>query len=56
MVVNSAQARNQLGPPGGAKGFLRGAQIFKTMSNGFELVPAHCSNGGEKYCKGAQSP
>jgi len=29
------QARNQLGTPGGAKRFLRGAQIFWTMSNIF---------------------
>ena len=29
------QARNQLGTPGGTKSFLRGAQIFWTMSNAF---------------------
>jgi len=29
------QARNQLGTPRGAKSFLRGAQIFYTMSNIF---------------------
>jgi len=28
MVVVRTQARNQLGTPGGAKCFLRGAQIF----------------------------
>jgi len=31
------QARNQLGIPGGAKSFLRGAQIFWTVSNSFKL-------------------
>jgi len=34
-----AQARNQLGTPGVAKSFLRGAQIFQTMSNSFQLCP-----------------
>jgi len=35
------QARNQLGTPGGAKSFLRGAQIFK-------LCPTHLSRGAKK--------
>ena len=33
------QARNQLGTAGGAKSFLRGAQIFWTISNSFKLSP-----------------
>ena len=39
------QARNQLGTPGGAKSFLRGGQIFSTMSNCFKLCPAHFYRG-----------
>jgi len=42
------QARNQLGTPGRAKSFLRGAQIFWTMSNSFKRFPTHFSRGGEK--------
>jgi len=42
------QARNQLGTPGGAKSFLRGAQIFLTMCNNFKLHPTHFSRQGEK--------
>jgi len=34
------QARNQLGTPGGAKSFLRGAKIFK-------LCPTHFSRGAK---------
>ena len=33
------QARSQLGTPRGAKSFLRGPQIFYTMSNIFEICP-----------------
>jgi len=40
------QARNQLGTPGGAKSFLRGAQIFQAMSNTF-------FEGGEKNLRGS---
>jgi len=47
-----AQAHNQLGTPGRAKRFLRGAQIFWTMSNNFELCPTHFSRGREKFCRG----
>jgi len=47
------QARNQLGTPGGAKSFLRGAPIFWAMSNIFKLYPTHFSRGGEKYSTGA---
>jgi len=43
------QARNQLGSPGGAKSFLRGAQIFYTMSNSFKLCPTHFSTGVETH-------
>jgi len=42
------QACNQLGTPGGAKSFPRGAQIFKTMSNSFKLCPTHFSGGEAK--------
>ena len=45
------QARNQLGTPGGAKSFLRGAQIFWTMFNSFKLCPTHFSRGGEKFSR-----
>jgi len=41
----SSQASNQLGTPVGAKSFLRGAQIFWTMSNSFKLYPKHFSRG-----------
>jgi len=41
------QARNQLGTPGWAKSFLRGVQIFWTMSNTFEVCPTHFSRGSE---------
>jgi len=37
------QARSQLGTPGWAKSFLRGAQIFEPMSINFELFPTHIS-------------
>jgi len=39
------QARNQLGAPGGAKSFPRGAQIF-------ELYPTHFSRKGKKFSRG----
>ena len=42
------QARNQLWTPGGAKRFLRGAHIFRTISNTFKLRPTHFSRGGRK--------
>jgi len=42
------QARNQLRTPGGAKSFLRGAQIFGTMSNNFKRRPIHFSWGAKK--------
>ena len=44
--VLGKQARNQLETPGGAKSFLREAQIFQTMSNTF-------FQGGEKTFRGA---
>ena len=43
------QARNQRSTPGEAKSFLRGAQIFWTMSNSFKRCPTHFSRGGEKF-------
>jgi len=45
----SNQARNQLGTPGVAKSFLRGAQIFQTMPDRF-------FQGGEKVCRGGFAP
>jgi len=50
-----AQARNQFGTPGVAKSFLRGAQIFQTMSNIFQLCPAYFT-GGRKGCRRASPP
>jgi len=50
------QARNQLETPGVAKSFLRGAQIFQTMSNSFQLCPTDFSRGGEEFCRGRSPP
>ena len=47
----SNQARNQLGTLGVAKRFLRGTQIFHTMSNSFQLCSTDFSRGGEKVCR-----
>jgi len=44
----SNQARNQLGTPGGEMSFLRGAQMFWTMSNSFTRCPTHFSSRGWK--------
>jgi len=41
----SNQARNQLGRPRGAMSFLRGTQIFLTMSNSFKPCPTHFYRG-----------
>ena len=50
-----AQASNQLGTPGGAKSFLRGAEIFWTMSNIFKLCPTHFfQNISNKFSRGAK--
>jgi len=46
------QARNQLGTAGGAKSFLRGGQIFWTMSNSFKLCPPHFSMERRKIFQG----
>jgi len=48
--------RNQLETPGGAKSFLRGAQIFLTVSNSFKLYAAHFSREGENLSRGGFSP
>jgi len=48
-VGSSDQARNQLGTPGGAKSFPRGAQLFLTMSNNFKLCSTHFSRGDKKF-------
>jgi len=50
------QARNQLGTPGGATSFPRGAQIFWTMANILKLCPTRFSRGGEKFCRGGLAP
>jgi len=50
------QTRNQLGTPGVAKSFLRGAQLFKNMSNSFQLCPTDFSRGGTNFCIGAKRP
>ena len=54
--VYVTQARNQLGTPGGAKSFPRGAQIFWTMSNIFKLCPKHLSRGSEKFAPPGYGP
>jgi len=50
------QARNQLGTPGGAKSFPRGAQILWTMYNILKLCPTHFSRGDQKFSRGAAPP
>jgi len=50
------QARNQLWTPGGAKSFLREAQIFRNMCNIFILYPTHFSRGDEKFSRGGFAP
>jgi len=54
--VRCKQARYQLETLGGAKSFLRGAQIFQTMSNGFKLRPTYFSRWGEKFCWWRRNP
>jgi len=49
------QARNQLGTPGGAKSFPRGAQIFLNMLNSFTLCPTHFSRV-ENFSRGDSPP
>jgi len=39
-----------------AMSFLRGAQIFWTMTNSFKLCPAHFSKGSEKFSRGDSPP
>ena len=48
LEFGTGQARNQLGTPGGAKSFPRGAQIFWTISNSFKLCLRHFP-GGRKF-------
>jgi len=50
------QARNQLGTPGGAKSFPKGAQIFWNMSNSFKIYPTNFSKGGKKISRGGFAP
>jgi len=47
-MLTEKQARNQLGTPGGAKSFLRGAHIFCTMSDIFKLYPTHVNRPNNK--------
>jgi len=49
------QARSQLGSPGGAKSFLRWAQMFWTMSNSFKPCPTDLSMGAKKFLGGFAS-
>jgi len=55
-ACRKSQARNQLGTPGGAKSFLRGAQNFWTVSNNFKLCPTHLSRGAKTFLGGASPP
>ena len=50
------QARIHLGTPGGVKSFARGAKIFWTMSNSFNLCPTHFSRGEKNFLGGASHP
>jgi len=52
----TCQYRNQLGTLGGAKSFLRGAPIFKTMSNNLKLCSTYFSREGEKFFRGDSPP
>jgi len=54
----SKQARNQLGTPGVAKSFLRGPQIFQTISTSFQLCPTYFSRGGgaKRFAWGGFAP
>ena len=45
-----------LGHQEGRKSFLRGAQIFWTMSNNFKRCPTHFSRGGRKFLSGGLAP
>ena len=56
IIYVTFQARSQLGTPGGAKSFLRGAQIFWTMSNSFKLYPTHFSGGAKNFLGGDSPP
>ena len=49
------QTCNQLGTSGGAKSFLRGAQIFLFMSTGFKLCAKHFPEW-RKILQGSLSP
>ena len=52
-LESKVQARNQLGHQGGAKSFLRVAQIFESMSNTFKLCPTYFYRWCEKILGGA---
>jgi len=57
MSIGFNQAGNQVGTPGGAKCFLKGAQIFQTMSNAFKLYVQHIFPGeGENFLGVLSSP
>jgi len=46
--LNSKQARNELGTPGGAKSFPRGTQMFYTMSIVLNYIQ-HIFKGAKKF-------
>jgi len=50
------QARNQLGTTVGVKSFLRGAQIFWTVSKNFRLCPTSFVGGAKIFLGGLRSP
>jgi len=52
-ICETPRPRNQLGTSSGAKSFLRGAQIFQTMSNSFKTCPTHYCSGAKKILGGA---
>ena len=54
--ASTTQACNQLGTPWGAKSFLRGAQVFWTMSNSFKRGPTHFSRGANIFLGGLGPP
>jgi len=56
ITVTHSQTRNHLGTPGVAKSFLRGDQIFQTMSNSFQLCPTDFCRGDGEVCRRGEAP
>jgi len=50
--LTSRQVRNRLGTPGVSKSFLKGAQIFQSVSNSFKLCPKRFFQGWQKVLQG----